>query len=462
MNKEKKKVLVVLGDDFIVRNFVEMEALSELEKKYDLYYITRRIVKQNVNPDKCFKVKTFSKERTYIRWRMNITSMKRYESRCKTFPLKSKELVYDYLSKWNQLKFDIASLPGIAEIYRAITELSLGTLKEVDQVVDQLKPDFMLIPSGFADSFSIDCIKTAKKKRIKHMMVMGNWDNACSKCVLTVMPDKLGVWGTQTKSQAIRIHNFSEKDIIKLGAPHFEVYFKQPKSSIIQIRNQNNIPQDKVVLMYVGTSKYVDEIGVLKTLEAAIERGALKDAHILYRPHPYRAAHNDKENFFSCDFKHVSIDFQLVDHYKRVLEDETYQQSKRKVFLADYTYYPSLFNAVDGVISPLTTMGIEAMLMGKPVLIQAFEIDGKRFSANKMIDFEQHDCWGKMSTVITCLDKDVFIDDCKKLIALAKEKSTVTAIKEEVKYVVYSDERTYAQRLSDSVNDILENREKKN
>ena len=47
-------------------------------------------------------------------------------------------------------------------------------------------------------------------------MIMANWDNVASKGVLRILPDHIGVWGEQTKLQAMTIHSIPEENIHRI------------------------------------------------------------------------------------------------------------------------------------------------------------------------------------------------------------------------------------------------------
>ena len=53
----------------------------------------------------------------------------------------------------------------------------------------------------------------------------------------------------------------------------------------------------------------------------------------------------------------------MVDYYKSVIKSNS-----GKLFLADYVISNKILTLADAVISPLSTMLIESMIKGKPVL----------------------------------------------------------------------------------------------
>ena len=97
-----------------------------------------------------------------------------------------------------------------------------------------------------------------------------------------------------------------------------------------------------------------------KPSENGIKESILPDCHVIYRPHPWRdPLKADEEDFFSLKWDHITMDPTMSDFYRRVISKPT-----GKMFLADYSISNKLLTLVDAVISPLSTMLIEALIKG--------------------------------------------------------------------------------------------------
>jgi hypothetical protein len=227
-----------------------------------------------------------------------------------------------------------------------------------------------------------------------------------------------------------------------------------------EILVRNSIPPGKRVLLFVGTSRCFDEMDYLGLLDKAIATGKLPDVHILYRPHPWKGLRHERKSFFDYHFKHITMDIQLSDHYKRLFAATDNKKMILSSFMPDYSYCPSLFNAVDGVICPLTTMGIEALLAGKPVLMTTFsrqtfkDKNGKVYKLT-MGELEHLQCWNRMPSVKVSSREDQFVDDCRNFLPSITDSSIKEKVREEVKYIVYHDHRRYPERLKECVDQIV-------
>jgi hypothetical protein len=451
--KTKKRILIPIPGDIFIRNFIDSGAFSRLEAEYEIHFLVSSIVKAKIPFQNIHVVSSDQvSKRTHARYLIGYLSMKRFRRRSKTFPIKYRETFYNRLSPAKKAIANALSLPVMAELVIRSREALLGTLPEVDRLIQEIAPDFMVIPSGISDSFSIDCLKSAKKQGIRHLLLMFNWDNVSCKGVLSVVPDHMGVWGEQTHEQAVKIHGLSPKAVHILGSPQFEAYFKPVALSRTEFRSKHALPQDKLIVVYLGVARYRDEIATLSELEKAIAAGQLPDTHILYRPHPWKETYPGERNFFEMGFKHITMDPQLAEHYRNQMTASGYST---KSFVPEYGHYPAMLNAVDAVISSLTTMGIESMLMGKPVLLPVFPDDKHSFSLDTLYEYEHHQCWRKFPDVVVSDRKERFIQDCQRLIGLAKDKRVSQRLREEAKHVVFFDELPYPDRLFRCVQGLI-------
>lgn len=457
-SKIKKRILIPIDSNNGVRNFVDSGAFSALEKDYELHFVVLSYVKKSLPTNNCFRIGPEEViKRSRVRTQSFFLSMKRYQDRSSTFPVKYHETFYKYLPLQKKLITNILTLPGIAELFLKFNELRLGTMADMDRIIESVKPALVIVPCSFNETFTLDCLKSAKQKGIKNLFLMFNWDNVSSKGVLPLLPDYMTVWGPQTQEHACKIHRMPKERTFILGAPQFENYRRGFKYTREEFRRLNGLLPDERVILFAGISRLIDEAAILAQLEEAIERGELNNVRILYRPHPWRTVSKTEKNFFDCGFKHITMDWQMRDHYRRIMSADKLSDEEQGAFVPDYDYYSSLFNAVDAVISPGTTMGIEAMIMGKPVLIKAFADEAFHFGADKMIHtYEHHSCWKRMQTPILCVDRKNFISDCNRMLKILSEPGSEERIKQEVQYVVFQDERPYAERLKACVENIMQ------
>jgi len=444
---ERKSILISITGDLFVRNFLNENALLPLAKNYDLYYIVSPycVKRADNNSIKYVGVAGRSKEdflkRTKQRLAVGFITMWAYQKRSSSFLFK-----FDTeLPRRKKIIYSILGLPIIRKFVMYLSELVLGRLKSMDEAIREIKPDWIIIPSGLSDSFSIDVVKSARAFGINHILIVNGWDNISCKGVLPVKPDNVGVWGQQGKEHAIKIHGIPPKKVHILGAPHFSRYYMPPSMNSEQFRRSIGVPLDKKIILMAGCNRTMDEVSILIELEKAIEEGELKGVHVLFRPHPWRAHRLSEPDFEDVGFKHVTIDPQVRDAYfKKTREKKVVKPFN---FLPDLDYYPNLLNAVDCVMSPLSTFLVEALIFGKPTLAIVFPDGVHECTPDKFVVCEHFKVLDHLSGLVMCRERQKFIPDCLRILSMTDDLGLKERIKNDVKAIAYHDRRTYSERV---------------
>ena len=125
---------------------------------------------------------------------------------------------------------------------------------------------------------------------------------------------------------------------------------------------------------------------------------------------------------------------------------------------ADYTFTPSieynrhLLQSVVGLITPLSTLALEAALVGTPILEISFFEEGEWL--RHALEHSEHlrRMRDEVPGVLICREESRFIEDVGRLIAVGGDSTLAARMRASVRPIVYSDERTtYAERLADVV-----------
>ena len=281
----------------------------------------------------------------------------------------------------------------------------MGRLDVLEAFIEREAPDIIVHPSLLTGPFINDLLLTAKRNDIPMIVCMNSWDNASSKAVCTAHPDWLVVWGEQSRQEAITYMNMPEERIKCFGAAQFQVYRTPPSESRAELCELFGVPEDKHIVVYAGINYSLMETEYLRMLDEAVEREFLANCHILYRPHPWRGRLMEGEaDFFSLDWKHISMDPHMVDYYKREIASPS-----RKLFMADYQITNKLLTLADAVISPRSTILIEALIKRKPVLV--FFPEEQEFAAFSTEEIYFKD-FIELEMVNVCLQNDRFFDHC--------------------------------------------------
>ena len=124
-------------------------------------------------------------------------------------------------------------------------------------------------------------------------------------------------------------------------------------------------------------------------------------------------------------------------------------------FIPDLDYYPALIGSADAVISTLSTFIIEAAMMGKPALAVAFSMVPTQFPLEECIKCEHFKYLHKTKGIVTSLASHDFVENLKRLAALTQRPDLQDLLAEDIRDVVYRDNKSYADRLNASVQNVL-------
>lgn len=260
------------------------------------------------------------------------------------------------------LLFSFLALPGIHWLARVyfLRELEKNPPKALREYVEKEKPDIFLHPSVLHGLYINDLIEVSNEKKIPLVVIMNSWDNPSTKKAMAGVPDWLLVWGPQTFRHALKYLRMKPENVLSFGAAQFDCFRKPPEILPRRFRELHSIEEKQTVILYAGSSRGSDEFAHLCFLETAIESGLMKNISVVYRPHPWGAGGKNGKRIAEKTWKHIRIE----DSMKNYLE--MLKQGNPGITLPDYRHTHNTLSSVDLVISPLSTILIEAALHGVP------------------------------------------------------------------------------------------------
>ena len=448
----KQKIVISLHSSRYRSLFYETGAFTELESKYEVIYLQE----DHSNPSNPISgaigirnpVRYKKKIELFLDW-YSYLSMWRYRDRSRSFALKfqnnleSKSWKHGLLTK-------VLTLPVIFEIFDYFFKKILSPTDETLKIIGDLKPYLLVVVSnGTSDGISMDLLAAANKLGIQSLFLMYNWDNITCKGVYPFMPTYAGVWGEQSAAHFSKIHRLPVSNIFILGSPQFMVYERFEPDVFRKDMDIFERPQGQLLGAYLGGARYRDDIFLLKTLDPILQQ---RNIHLVYRPHPFQ----DRDmvlagDFFDENFTNITMDPAIIGHYKRCRHEPGYDM---KSLQCKYENFAGFLFSLDFVISSYSTMSIESMIMGKPVLLTAYSDPTFKYSFDKLNQYEHHDCWPEFTDVVICDNVNHIEMDIEKLLTLIREPVVSDRLKQEVKIVSYSDSHEYSTRLLWCINKL--------
>jgi len=208
---------------------------------------------------------------------------------------------------------------------------------------------------GLSDLLNV----VAKVNSLKMLVMMDNWDNIYSKAVFDFCPDFITVWNLRAKEFAFRVHDIP---IDKIGVlPSVRI-----QHLIEQFQVENYAP---VSLVFAGGSMQIQyDAQWLVSINRELSKHNL-DLKIEYLPHP-------------INYKNLELISEMLQKNRVSIVWDGSNSAADKV-LPPLDLYPKLFSRAVCVISPLSTISLEAAWLGiNSIGIDFFdEFDNKQSSA---------------------------------------------------------------------------------
>jgi hypothetical protein len=290
----------------------------------------------------------------------------------------------------------------------------------------------VLAPASAMDTYSHLALRSAAHLGIPSAMVVSHWDYFSKKGLLRVQPDRIYVWGDDMRRSAIDGSRLDPRRIEVLGAPQFEKYLRADPNRRARARSRLGVSPSTRLVLFPGTSAPFDELAVLALLDREITGNAsLHQVRLLYRPHPRAWA------------RAVATD---VD--PRALDNVDVDDPAGPGASSD-EHYMDLMAAIDAVVSPFSTMTLEAALCGKPSLCTGFADDVNSWNFREATNSDHiRGVQGKRWLTI-CSERSSLPGAFREFIAGLDEPRLAERIRAEVRSTVFYNDRSYTMRLAE-------------
>ncbi len=374
----------------------------------------------------------------------------RYEDRSPSFAIRHRQQARTdpSLARLTRL-----AQPEVYEAHRQRVMQEMGLHPEMLALTLRERPDFFVLPSALLDYATDDVLQLADALSIPTLMLVAGWDNLSSKGLINHQPAMMGVWGQQSKEHAVAVQNADPARVHVVGAPHYEYFRHPPPIDRAALCAEWGVPDDRTLVLLAGTFRTFDETELLIELEEAIAAGELPPLHVIYRPHPWRTRRTSEADFFASDWKHVTMDPQMTDAYRQARSKIAATGSRG--FFFRMNHLARLYQLVEAVICPMSTVLLEALLFKLPIMAVAFS-DGKhRWSADKTAQMMHFQEFYELPHLITCRAREDFLPGVRQLLAQIGDDSIWAARRDRLDYFIHRDEQPYADKVAALVETML-------
>jgi hypothetical protein len=433
--------LVVISTDQYVRNLVDAGAFERIEDDETYYVASERVTDLKTLEGKRGWLGTVTeptgRRRAYSTLRRLL--LVSYRSRGPTLARKT-----ELLPPLQRLRLKALSLPGVRQLVIRMLLRRSGRNPELHALIERIRPELLIAPSGGIDDLVMDTIRSGRELGVTTLVLVHNWDNLSSKGAFAVRPDRLGVWGEQSVEHAVRIHGFPRERVHILGVPSFDHYFHLP-------RGATQSPFPFRYALFAGCYAPFDERAALERIDAAIEAGGL-DLKVVYRPHPHRRPRRTPDRVVESEFRHVVLDPQVRDLYEASFAEYDRGAKRAKPLFPPLDYYPALLENAELVVCPLSTMIVEAAAFERPVIVIAYDDGVHEDSPALVVGYDHFEGIDRIDGFEVCGQADELGE---RFARLAKGPAPPhEPLREQIRWWLHHDERTYAERLAALVAEI--------
>ena len=319
-------------------------------------------------------------------------------------------------------------------------------------LLDREKPDAVLHPTVLDGVFINDLVTECQARGTPLVLAMNSWDNPATKRAVVGKPDWLLVWGPQTCEHAKRFMAMDANRTVPFGAAQFDVFREKPRVDRVQFAVQHGIDPASRIVLFAGSNAMTDEFAVLAALDQAIDDGRLPGMSVVYRPHPWGGGGRDGNRLASANWRHVKLHHAMRDYVSRLAAGPV------GITLPDYRDTHDLLSAVDAVISPLSTILLEAALHAKPIIVYApSSADGAELTGDRLplLHFED---FLRLPGVALAKSIDGLVAELHAVAAPVAGAEIGGRLQKAAEIFVAPFERPWRERLVDFLRDVVTKR----
>jgi hypothetical protein len=236
-----------------------------------------------------------------------------------------------------------------------------------EQTFDRYRPGLVVTSSPGLIYSEVPLLRTAKRRGIPTMAIDPSWDNFTNKLMPVRRVNRLVVWNTLMKEQAIDLHGYQPDEIRMAGVPQWDRYFSQGVTISREdfFRRIGADPGRRLVTLTTTPQElYSHHNHVLRVMGAAIADGRWPAAQVLVRLHP----RDDRSKYAA------------FEGAPNVIIEKPFRDTVRAgdglavdVTAASQQHLADTLRHSDVIVNVASTIAIEAAIFDTPIVNIAFD-----------------------------------------------------------------------------------------
>ncbi len=468
----KKKILVVAGNLSHLDQFVIHGMFKELS---DSAQVILALPQSELDGQRWAKLPSEFKSsfEKVVPYRYDLKSKKTGSQLGEASTFRYRNLSSGYMQRIKNKYFGGLQIPscwrnihGISAIFRSFNEVSSRVIKEfpsfvrgtkiffwiwsrvavskickncgLSEVALQQSPDAIVILMQRQSGFVVAGVDAGTRAGIPTLVIPVKWDNASSKSPLVKQPTRMLVYNQQLVEVCSRMHRMPATSVIAIGSVELGAEKKTLSTS-----KPNNL------VLIGGTPHASNSETWLNCISNVLSRISQPKNQIktIWRPYP---TGNSKSLSFMNEFVKAHSQIELDDDIKRGMSHRAQSISFDDVSSA-YFRYCELLNSAVVVVSEGTSAIVDSRARGIPVIVAAFKSEAFVGSLWECLHGFEHLRGLRTTTGVFIAEDET---ELERLLTdfLANPRRIEPDNSGEN---IFVDERSYAQRLVDVVDEVL-------
>jgi hypothetical protein len=418
------------------RDLLAVNAFQELASRFDVVWLFSGKI-PSIGIDDHATARIIKTDRFRYRFWLGLHSLVRFAFDDLIFSGRQKKPAIG-LRRVDQLVLAIIIRFRLSSIAKRILRFGLEiTSPDLSQF---LKGSKALLCFGSAkDLLFDDLVRSARKLSMPVIMIPLNWDNATSKPYIE-RPGLILTWGTQTSVLSASLHGVKS---LPVGSPRFDFYrgFRVPTPP--EAKKRLGLRCDLQYVMFAGAGFPFVEIESMRVLADTLKKNGLNDVRIVYRPHPYSWS----------GFSKSSLGADLTD---RVIFDPSLELFAKD----DIHQYAYILPAISALVTPFSTIAVEAAFHRIPTLCIAFDDPSHTvFDWKLQAQHQPHlRIFNEEEWPLKCFEIENLEPMFMKLLDSIGDPTVGANAFRSFQSIVHSDDKRYVDRLCDIVESELRQR----
>lgn len=254
----------------------------------------------------------------------------------------------------------LGNIPALRRAYLAI-ESRIYNGSEFDALLREHQPDLVITGTPGFNVVDAHLLRAARRHHLRTATVALSWDNLTSKGYMSAQPEELLVWNDLMRDEAVRYHDFAGA-ITEVGAAQFDVYASVDAPSTQEFRRRHGVPEDCSLIVWgtINEAIYPNQLDLLRRFIDRFQTGG-GPRFLWIRAHPQsvHGPHADLiPSYEALTGPNVHVELPPVVSTRLAWDLPS----------SDLHHLAQLLTAADVVVTPQSTLSIDAACAGTPVV----------------------------------------------------------------------------------------------